>query len=1119
MNVQDATAKRAALSETKRALLERRLRGGGGTPRETIGRVAGPGPEFPASFAQERMWFLCRFAPESPMYNIPFGVLVPASVNVPVLERALTETVRRHEALRTTYRMDENGQLLQVVQPPSPVAVEVIDVRGRVGSDFGGDVSRLIAEEGARLFDLERAPLVRVTLLRVSDDEHAMVITTHHIATDGWSYPLMSRDLLAGYEAYLHGRELTHPEPALRYADYAAWQRDRLQGDALQAQVDYWREQLKDAPALELPTDRPRPPAASNVGRTYRFQLDDGLAERLRDTCRANAATLNMVLMAAWAALLGRYAGQDDVLLGTLLASRPRPELEDVVGMFVNTVALRLRQPPGTTFRQAVAQARTAVLQADQHQDLPFERLVDELGVERDLSRHPVFQVLYFHHAAIVAPRGGGEGEPALPMRVVPGTMGGDVVDTGVAKFDIQLATMEAEGQVSGSFEYATDLFDEYTVVRMARHFERLLDAATRDPDAPLASHVLTTEDERRALLEEWGAGPPAEVPAEPVHRRFGAQAARTPDAVAVTGGGERATYAELEAWANRVAGALRDRGAAPGQVVGVHVDRSVGMVAALLGILKTGAAYLPLDPVYPPDRIAWMLQDSGAALVLTDVDGFRGDNVVSLPPRPAAGEGVDAVSVDAGPRDRAYLIYTSGSTGRPKAVDVEHGTLSSMLASVAHAPGMAADDVTLAVTTISFDVSVPELFLPLVTGARVVVAGRDEVVDGPALARMIAAEGVTVMQATPATWRLLVQSGWQGAPRLRAIATGEALTAELAESLLARAGEVWNLYGPTEITVWATGHRVTEPGVGLVSIGRPMANVRAYVLDERLRPVPAGVPGELYVGGGGVTRGYLGRPELTAERFVADPFAGSDARMYRTGDRVRWAADGTLTFMGRLDGQVKLRGYRIELGEVESELLRHPGVSAAAALVREDVPGDPRLTAYVVGRDGQAAPAGAELRGYLRERLPEYMVPSAFVPLDALPLTGSGKTDRKALPAPDLAAEAASPAEVVAPRNVVEDMLAEIWTDVLRREGFGVTQNFFALGGHSLLATQCIVRIGETFEVDVPIRTFFQDPTIAGLSEAIQAAGSPILAQMMDELDGLSAEEIEALLAEDAEA
>jgi amino acid adenylation domain-containing protein len=1122
MSTQDQVDKRSALSENKRALLERRLRGEAGStrPRETIGRMAGPGPEHPASFAQERMWFLTRFDPDKPLYNVPVAMLVPASVNVGYLERALTEVIRRHEALRTAFRMGDDGQLMQIVHEPFPMKVAVRDERHRVGERFADSVNDLVAEEGSFPFDLERPPLMRVTLLRVSEADYAMVTTTHHIITDGWAYPLMNREILECYTAYLEGREPQLPPVTLRYADYTVWQREQLQGENLERQVRYWRELLQGAPPVELPTDRPRPPVASQRGRFHRFRFDAALADRLRELCKREAATLNMVLMAGFFALLRRYAGQDDIVVGTLLGNRPRKELEDIVGVFVNTAALRVRLEGDPSFRDAIKLAKRAVLDADRNQDLPFEKLVDELGAGRDMSRHPIFQVLYFHHVYAHSHHGmDGDTPPALDMRPVHPDHDADLIDTGVAKFDLMVATIETSGGLAGVFEYATDLFDEATIERMVEHYRLLLDAASRDVEAPLSSHPLTSDAERRRLLAEWAAGPSVDVPAEPVHRRFAAQAARTPDAVAVASGGERVTYGELDAWSNRIAGELRARGAAPGEIVGVYVDRGAGMVAALLGILKTGAAYLPLDPVYPPERIGYMIEDSGAALVLADPGSFaEAEGVVFLPPRPAAGESVGAVSVDVGPRDRAYLIYTSGSTGRPKAVEVEHGHFAHLLASVAHEPGMTADDVTLAVTTISFDVSVPELFLPLVTGARTVVASRDEVVDGPALARIIDREGVTVMQATPATWRLLVQTGWKGAPRLRAIATGEALTAELAEQLLERAGEVWNLYGPTEITVWATAHRVTEPGAGLVSIGRPMANVRAYVLDERLRPVPAGVPGELYVGGGGVARGYLGRPELTAERFVVDPFAGDPARMYRTGDRVRWAADGTLTFMGRLDGQVKVRGYRIELGEVESELLRHPNVAAAAATVREDEPGDPRLVAYVVARDGDA-PGGAELRAFVRERLPEYMVPSAFVPLDAMPLTGSGKTDRKALPAPDASAVAEAAAEFVAPRNVVEDMLAEIWSEVLRREPIGVTQNFFALGGHSLLATQVLVRIGDTFEVELPIRTFFADPTVAGLATAIEAAGSPVLAQMMDELEGLSAEDIEALLAEDAEA
>jgi amino acid adenylation domain-containing protein len=1142
MTMQDTGARRAALSDTKRALLEARLRGAPpavAVPREGLTRRAGPGPEHPASFAQERMWFLSRFAPESPMYNIPAAFLVPGDVDVPALERALTEVVRRHEALRTTYRMGDDGQLLQVVQPPAPVPVEVIDVRDRVGEPFTRHVHQLVGEEGGRLFDLERGPMVRLTLLRVSEREHAFVITTHHIATDGWSFPLLMRDLLVLYDAYHAGREATLPELPLRYADYAVWQRELLQGENLAKQVAYWRDLLGGAPALELPTDRPRPAVASNLGRSHAFRVSSALTQRIREACRQQAATLNMVVLAAFAETLRRLSGQDDLVVGTLLGSRSRPELEPIIGMFVNSAALRLRLPAGATFRDAVGVARRAVLEANQHQDLPFEKLVDELGVPRDLSRHPLFQIVYFHHAGVNTEGGGStDAQPALPLRPVDPENIAEAVDTGVAKFDLQFATMDLGYELGGTFEYASDLFDPETIAGLERVFLAVLDAALRSPDAPLDSLSVVSDDERRVLLEQWGRGPSAPVPAEPLHRRVAAQAAATPDAVALVAGGERLTYAELEAWANHIAGELRARGAAAGGIVGVYVDRDLSMVPALLGILKTGAAYLPLDPVYPPERIAYMLEDSGAALLLADPAlppvSAAGTEIVPVParslsehdrilpsPRGTSGEGPGegdsagaTISADVSPRDRAYLIYTSGSTGRPKAVEVEHGTLSSMLASVAHEPGMRADDVTLAVTTISFDVSVPELFLPLVTGARVVVASREEVVDGPALARMLDTHDVTVMQATPATWRLLVQTGWAGAPRLRAIATGEALTAELAEQLIARTSELWNLYGPTEITVWATGQRVAEPGAGLVHIGGPMANVRAYVLDARGRPVPAGVPGELFIGGGGVTRGYLNRPELTAEKFVIDPFAAdADARMYRTGDRVRWRMDGTLAFMGRLDGQVKLRGYRIELGEIESELLRHPAVSAAAAVLREDVPGDPRLAGYFVAKQGAEVTA-ADLRAHLRERLPEYMVPSAFVALEQMPLTGSGKTDRRALPAPETGEE---PAEaLVAPRNIVEDMLAEIWTEVLRRERVGVTQNFFELGGHSLLATQVLVRIHDTFEVDLPIRVFFQDPTIGGLALAIEAAGSPILAAMVDELEGLSAEEIEALLAEE---
>ncbi|HEX2211499.1 MAG TPA: condensation domain-containing protein, partial [Longimicrobium sp.] len=643
MTMQDTGARRAALSDTKRALLEARLRGA--TPAaaakpEGVTRCAGPGPEFPASFAQERMWFLSRFAPESPMYNVPAAFLVPADVDVSALERALTEVVRRHQALRTTYRMGDDGQLRQVVQPAAPVGVEVMDVRHRVGEPFARGVHRLVGEEGARLFDLERGPMMRVTLLCVSDADCAMVVTTHHIATDGWSFPLLMRDLLALYDAFHAGQTPSLPDLPLRYADYAAWQRNHLQGENLAKQVEYWRALLADAPALELPLDRPRPAVASNEGRTHSFRLDAELTRRVREACRQQAATLNMVLLAAFAETLRRYSGQDDLVVGTLLGSRSRPELEPIVGMFVNSAALRLRLPADATFRDAVAAAKRAVLDANQHQDLPFEKLVDELGVPRDLSRHPLFQVLYFHHASVNTEGGAPTAAAtALPLRPVDPDNAAEMVDTGVAKFDLQLATVDAGDWLGGALEYATELFDAETIAGMERVFRAVLDAALRDPDAPLDSLDVVTADERRALLDRWGAGPLVPIPAEPLHRRIQAQAAATPDAVAIVAGDDSLTYAQLDAWVNVIAGELRARGAGRGGIVGVYVDRDLSMVPALLGILKTGAAYLPLDPVYPPERIAYMLEDSGAALLLADpaLPPIPFDPVASIavPPRP----------------------------------------------------------------------------------------------------------------------------------------------------------------------------------------------------------------------------------------------------------------------------------------------------------------------------------------------------------------------------------------------------------------------------------------------------------------------------------------------------
>jgi amino acid adenylation domain-containing protein len=1117
MSSQDTGARRAALSDTKRALLEARLRGAAPAAAafEGVTRMAGPGPEHPASFAQERMFFLSEMAPDSPMYNVPLVWLLRADVDVDVLARALTGVVRRHEALRTTFST-AGGELRQVVRDPAPVPVQVRDVRARVGADWLADARALAAEALARpLPPLTQGPVLRAELLRVTNEQSVLVLTFHHVAVDGWAVGEIANELHALYEAFAEGRPSPLPEPALRYADYAVWQRQRLQGPALERLSAFWREHLAGAPILELPTDRARPAVPSHEGRAHRFSLSTRATAGLRALCAAEQASLNMGMVAALAALLSRWAGQDRVVLGTVAAGRGRPELEPIVGLFVNTLALSVDLSGDPGFREVLRRARATVFATDRHQEMPFERVVELLGVQRDPARSPVFQAFYSHVAWSDAQGRGGRLDP----RPLESGEGIEVMEASGAQFDLAVTSQERGDRIGILLEYAADLFDAATMRRLGDHLDALLAAATAAPDTPLSTLEWVDADERAALLAA-STGPEAgDDDGRSAHALIREQARRAPSAVAVSADGVAVTYGALDAWANRIAGALRERGIGRGDVVGLHLDRTPSTIAAILGVLNAGAAYVPIGPTLPEARVRFMLADTGARLVITDsapATALPPDAppVLACPPAPGSGETVEAVSVDVDDRDRAYLIYTSGSTGRPKAVEVEHGNLRRYVRSATQALGLSADDVVLGLATASFDMSVLDVFGTLAAGGRLVLAPEGLGADGTALARTLEREEITFAQATPATWRILVQSGWSGRRGMRLLSAGETLPAPLAAELAEQVDAVWNAYGPTEATVCATLHPVRVPVPDPVPIGTPAPGARTYVLDAGLHLCATGIPGELCVGGAGVARGYLGRPALTAEKFVPDPFAGAPgARMYRTGDRTRWREDGTLAFLGRLDAQVKLRGYRVEPGEIESELLRHPALTAAAVVLREDVPGDARLIGYVVANDG-AAPGGAELRAHLRERLPEYMVPSAFVPLAELPLSVSGKVDRHALPAPD-AAEGEAEA-YVAPRTAVEDLVAEIWAEVLRRERISVTESFFDLGGHSLLATQVLVRINETFEVEIPLRDFFQAPTIAGLAAAVESAGSPVLAAMVDELAGLSAEEIETLLAEE---
>ncbi|HYH80916.1 MAG TPA: amino acid adenylation domain-containing protein, partial [Longimicrobium sp.] len=935
-----------------------------------------------------------------------------------------------------------------------------------------------------RAFDLSAGPLFQAGLLRLGAEDHVLLLSMHHIVSDGWSMGVLFRELSALYEAYREGGESPLPELAVQYADHAAWQREHL---VLEGELAYWRERLADAPALlELPTDHPRPAVRTFRGANARVQLPAELLERLRTLGRSEGATLYMVVLSAFQALLSKYGGSEDIVVGSPIAGRGRGEVEGLIGFFVNTLVLRTDVSGDPSFRELLGQVREVTLGAYEHQEMPFEKLVAELSPERSLSHSPLFQVAFTLDNA----QDTGGGLAGLSVRGV---------GTGLesAKFDLSLGLTETAQGLRGGLTYSTDLWEAATMQRLVGHFTRLVEQAAADPDVRISRVSLLNEAERRQVVEEWNRTAVEYPTSACIHELVAAQAERTPEALAVVCGEDALTCHELDARANRLARRLVGLGAGPEVRIGICLERGPEMVVAMLAVLKAGAAYLPLDPAYPADRLASMLADSGARILVTQAS-LRG----LLP-----AEGVRTVRVDAdaaeiaaepdvapraaaAPENAAYVIYTSGSTGTPKGVEVTHGALLNLVQWHRQAFAVTEADRATQLAGLGFDASVWELWPYLASGAAVHLVADEETRTSPAALRsFLLGRRVTVAFAPTPLAEALLALEWPAEAPLRLLLTG-------GDALLGRSRadlpfELVNNYGPTENTVVATSGVVAAArGSGRApGIGRPIHNVRAYVLDRRLEPVPVGVPGELCVGGAQVARGYLGRAGLTAENFVPDPFRGPGARMYRTGDQVRWLASGELEFLGRLDRQVKVRGFRIELGEIEGALRRSEGVADCVVVAREDVPGEKRLVAYVVGEARAEA-----LRDRLRRSLPEYMVPSAFVFLDALPLTPSGKLDRKALPAPELAS---AEDRYVAPRTPVEEVLAGIWAEVLRLERVGVHDSFFELGGHSLLAARVVSRIRELFGVEVPLRALFEGPTVAELAgrvEEVRRAGLPVL-------------------------
>jgi amino acid adenylation domain-containing protein len=1088
--------------------------------------------DLPLSFAQQRLWFLEQFEPGSYAYNMPGAIRLTGRLDVAALERSFNEVVRRHEALRTTFKL-KDGEPVQIVSPALTLTLPVQDLSAKAESEREAIAFNLASDEAARPFNLERGPLLRVNLLRFAEEDHLMLVTLHHIICDGWSLNIFLRELTELYGAYSQSKPSPLSELAIQYADFARWQREWLQGEVLDNQFAYWEKQLGgELPILHLKTDHPRPAVQTYSGAKQQFEISKNLTENLKALSRRQETTLFMTLLAAFKILLYRFTGQKDILVGSTIANRNRAEIEGLIGFFVNTLVFRTDLSGDPSFQGLLARVREVTLEAYAHQDLPFEKLVERLQPERNLSHSPLFQVMFIlQNGAMPALHSSGlTFEPAQ-------------TDNGTAIFEMTVELAETDTGLSGTVDYSTDLFEPATIKRMIGYFETLLESIAASPALNISELPILTEPQRRQLLVEWNRTE-VELPKDKtIHELVEAQAARTPDRTAIIFEGQPLSYRALNARANQIGNYLQSFGIGPESTVGIYIDRSFEMITGVLGVLKSGGAYVPLDTEYPAERLTFIIDDSAMSVILT-----QSHLVEALPENKArvicldndlpeiARESEAAPSGKVAPDNLAYLIYTSGSTGKPKGVMITHRAASNRLLWGQTAYPLTEADRLLQLTSICFDVSVVEFFDPLISGAQLVIPRPGDHKDSPRIVKLIAEQNITIIYPAPSMAQaLMAEPGIEKCTSLRAALLGsETVPIDLIERIRANLNvDLYNFYGPTETTVDATMYKC-ERGNNLssVPIGRPVGNAQVYLLDDHLQPVPVGVPGMLYIGGEGVARGYLRKPDLTADKFIPNPFSNNPGqRLYKSGDLACYLPDGNIDFIGRIDDQIKIRGFRVELGEIQSALSSHPAVKEVVVLTTDSSrPSSPveqnmqlagydkRLVAFVVP-DNSLSLAASELRSFLAANLPDYMVPSFILIVDALPLLPSGKIDRLSLLSLLAANRNETREAVILPRTPVEETLAEIWAMVLGVEQVGIHANFFELGGHSLLATQVISRIRDAFQVEVPVRSLFKSPTIASLAAIIEQkqldeTDSEKLVEMLADLDQLSDEEVEALLA-----
>jgi len=1040
----------------------------------------------PLSFAQQRLWFLDQLKPGSPLYNIPAAVLLTGDLNLNTLEQTFNEVLRRHESLRTRFH-EVNGRAVGLIEPELKLQLPIEDLQHLPSDQQQAAVQRLTRAEAQRPFDLAQSPLLRVKLLRLAPNEHVMLVTIHHIIGDEWSMGVLVRELVTLYGAYSQAQPSPLPDLAVQYADYAAWQREWLQGEFLTTELDYWRQQLDRIPVLDLPTDRPRPAVQTYHGARYAFELAPYLSAAIDTLARRQRTTRFMTLLAAFQTLLHRYSTQDDIVVGTPIAGRSRLETESLIGLFVNTLVLRADLSGDPDFNELLRRVRDTAFAAYAHQDVPFEKLVEQLQPERDLSRTPLFQVGFVL-----------QNDPLQSLEV-PGLKLDQIpVDTGTAKFDLLLAMVEEADGLRGSVEYNTDLFDHATVARMASHFQNLLGSIVAEPEQRVSELPMLSAEEREELIGESGFHAKAQRRTqrrkeESLSRLFEIQVEKTPDAVALRFESASMTYSELNARANQLARYLRNQGVGPETIVGVCLERSIELVVALLGVLKAGGAYLPLDPSYPRERLTWMQSDAGVQVVLTEAYLDRARNEIETQ---ICTDFENTISGE----NLAYVIYTSGSTGNPKGVQVTHGNVMRLFAATQDEFRFDENDVWTFFHSFAFDFSVWEIWGALLYGGRLVVVPYLVSRTPKDFYQLLRDEGVTILNQTPSSFLQLIKlesdHGPAGDLKLRlVIFGGEALDLPSLRPWIANHGDqqplLVNMYGITETTVHVTCRPLRAADIEQERgslIGNAIADLQLYILDQHQQPVPLRVPGELCVGGAGLARGYLNSPDLTAEKFIPDPYSAiPGSRLYRSGDSARRLPDGEIEYLGRLDQQVKIRGFRIELGEIEAALVQHPSVRECLVMAREDMPGEKQLTAYLVAQPG-ASPNVTELRSSLKQKLPEYMIPASFVLLNEFPLTANGKLDRRALPAPDNVRPELAGA-YVAPETVVEKHLAQIWSEVLHLDRVGVNDSFFALGGDSIRSIEVRAR-AEQAGIKFSLQQLFQFQTISELSQQLNETG-----------------------------